>query len=71
MERQVSSGWSPYVKEQSRSRDIVLWRQGRIYEKERKLQHMVEVGVSIQTRFEAMEAEDEHPGLNGHDEGGK
>ena len=32
---------------------------------------MVEVGVSIQAQFEAMEAGDEHLGLNGHNGGGK
>ena len=36
MGRQVSSGWSPHVKEQSGSKDIILWRQGRICEKGRK-----------------------------------
>ena len=35
--KQVNSGQSPHVKEQSRSKDIVLWRQGRIHEKGRKL----------------------------------
>ena len=37
MGRRVSSGQSPHVKKQSRSRDIVLQKQGRIYEKGRKL----------------------------------
>ena len=32
---------------------------------------MVEVGVSIWARFEAMEAGDKRPGSNGHDGGGK
>ena len=35
--RQVSSGGSPHAKEQSRSKDIVLQRQGRTHEKGRKL----------------------------------
>ena len=36
-ERQVSSDRSPHVKEQSGNKDVVLWKQGRIYEKGRKL----------------------------------
>ena len=34
--RQVSSGGSPHVKEQSGSKDIVLWRQERTHDKGRK-----------------------------------
>ena len=37
MGRQVSGGWSPHVKEQSGSKDIILQKQGRIHEKGRKL----------------------------------
>ena len=37
MGRQVSSGQSPHVKEQSGSKGVVLWRQGNICEKGRKL----------------------------------
>ena len=35
--RQVSSGQSPCVKEQSRSKEIIPQRQGRIHEKGKKL----------------------------------
>ena len=37
MGRQVSSGGSPHAKGQSRSKGIVLQRQGKIHEKGRKL----------------------------------
>ena len=37
MGRQVGSDWSPHVKEQSESKDIILQRQGRIHEKGIKL----------------------------------
>ena len=37
VEKQVSSNWSPHIKEQSESMDIVLQGQGKRYEKGRKL----------------------------------
>ena len=37
MGRQVSSGQSPHVKEQSGSKGIVLWRQERTHEIGKKL----------------------------------